>query len=486
MITDLKPFPAMKDSGVEWLGEVPAHWDVWRLRNIAEMRVSNVDKHAKDDEHAVRLCNYADVYRNDRIRAGMPLMNATATTDEIERFRLRAGDVLITKDSETWNDIGVPALVESAGCDIVSGYHLALLRPYTERVDGGHLFRVLLSPAVAEQFYVQANGVTRYGLSQNAIKSVWLPLAPLAEQAAIVRILDYVDRRIRRYIRAKQKLIALLEEQKQAVIHRAVTGRIDVLTGRPYAAYKPSGVEWLRQVPNHWEVWRSKRVFTPRKELARPNDIQLSATQTYGVIAQKDYERRVGRKIVKILRHLEKRRHVEVDDFVISMRSFQGGLERAWVSGCIRSSYIVLRPATSLDVGYFGYLFKSISYINALQSTANFIRDGQDLNFESFCEVNLPFPPTKEQRRIARTLNDATGDITTTFERYRRQINLVGEYRTRLIADVVTGKLDVREAAAVLPEVDPLNVEDGLEHTLDAHAEPDLDELDVIPEEVEA
>ena len=111
-----------------------------------------------------------------------------------------------------------------------------------------------------------------------------------------------------------------------------------------------SGVEWLGAVPAHWNVWRSKRALRPRTELARPDDIQLSATQAYGVIAQADYEERIGRKVTKILRHLDQRRHVETDDFVISMRSFQGGLERAWRSGCIRSSYIVLQAATGMSL----------------------------------------------------------------------------------------------------------------------------------------
>ena len=234
---------------------------------------------------------------------------------------------------------------------------------------------------------------------------------PLSEQAAIVRFLDHADRRIRHYIRAKQKLIALLEEQKQALIHEAVTGRIDVRTGRPYPAYKESGVEWLGTVPAHWDVWRSKRAFMPRTELARPGDTQLSATQAYGVIAQADYEEKIGRKITRILRHLDQRRHVEIDDFVISMRSFQGGLERAWTSGCIRSSYIVLHAATELIVAYFGYLFKSVDYIAALQSTANFIRDGQDLNFENFCWVDVPFPPVEEQQHIAQAVDRGTDHI---------------------------------------------------------------------------
>src|SRR5690606_5131005 len=145
MIDGLKPYPAHKDSGVPWLGEVPKRWQVRRLRNLVEMRVSNVDKHTKEEEHPVRLCNYVDVYKNDYIRPSMRLMRATATKEEIERFRLLAGDVLITKDSEAWNDIGVPALVREAAADLVSGYHLALLRPFRQRISGEYLLRALQS-----------------------------------------------------------------------------------------------------------------------------------------------------------------------------------------------------------------------------------------------------------------------------------------------------------------------------------------------------
>ena len=199
-----------------------------RLRNISEMRVSNVDKHVKDDEQPVRLCNYVDVYKNDRVRSGMAFMGATATTDEIERFRLRSGDVLITKDSEAWNDIGVPALVEDTEDDIVSGYHLALLRPFPERVDGGYLFRALQSPAVAYQFHVEANGVTRYGLSHSAIKSVWLPLPPLPEQATIVRYLDKTTAAVDTAIDRACRQIDLLQEYRTRLIADVVTGKLDV------------------------------------------------------------------------------------------------------------------------------------------------------------------------------------------------------------------------------------------------------------------
>ncbi len=397
-------------------------------------------------------------------------MNATAGSDEIDRFRLRPGDVLITKDSEAWDDIGVPAIVESAADNTVCGYHLALLRPFSGCVIGEYLFRAVQSSVVAYQFHVRANGVTRYGLAHNAIKSTWLPVPPLPEQVAIARFLNYADRRTRRYIRAKQELLALLEEQKKVLVQEAVTGQLDVRTGRPYPTYKESGVEWLGAVPAHWNVWRSKRVFRPRTELARPDDIQLSATQAYGVIAQAEYEEKIGRKVTKILRHLDQRRHVEVDDFVISMRSFQGGLERAWRSGCIRSSYIVLQAATTeLSVGYFGHLFKSAGYIAALQSTANFIRDGQDLNFENFCRVDVPFPPIEEQHQIAQAVDRGTAQITSSMERLRRQISSLREYRARLIADAVTGKVDIREAAAGLPEPDPLAKEEDADGDFHRH-----------------
>ena len=448
-VGELKPYTEMKDSGVEWLGEVPAHWKVRRLRYVMDMRVSNVDKHAKEDEEPVRLCNYVDVYKNDYINERMNFMQATAADEEIERFRLEKDDVLITKDSETWDDIGVPALVTKPATDLISGYHLALLRPRTDELAGGYLLRALQSKGLAYQFHMEAKGVTRFGLSHTGIKSVRLSLPPLPEQTAIVRFLDDADRRIRRYIRGKQKLIALLEEEKQAIIHQAVTGQIDVRTGRPYPSYKASGMDWLGQIPEHWQVRRSKRVFKPRKELARQDDVQLSATQAYGVITQEDYEERVGRKVVRILQHLEKRRHVEIDDFVISMRSFQGGLERAWATGCIRSSYIVLQSAGNSAVGYFSFLFKSAGYISALQSTANFIRDGQDLNFDNFCQVDLPFPPMAEQQLIGKTLDRIMADVSSAINESRRQIGLFGEYRNRLIADVVTGKLDVREASAI-------------------------------------
>ena len=257
----MKPtlYTAYKPSDVKWLGDIPAHWEVRRLRNIVEMRVSNVDKHVKQDEKLVRLCNYVDVYKNGYINSKMDFMQATATSEEIERFRLEKDDVLITKDSESWDDIGVPALVTEPASDLISGYHLALLRPRSEKIAGGYLLHALQSNSSAYQFHIEAKGVTRYGLSHAGIKSAWLPVPPLPEQSSIIRYLDHATENIRRYISAKERLINLLEEQRQAVIQRAVTRGLD-----PNVRLKPSRVEWLGDMPAHWEIKRLRNVIDMR------------------------------------------------------------------------------------------------------------------------------------------------------------------------------------------------------------------------------
>ena len=202
MTSVLYSYAAIKSSGVHWLCHVPEHWHVRRLRTVAEMRVSNVDKHTKEEEFPVRLCNYVDVYKNDRITQAIPFMSATASRDEIEKFRLNRNDVVITKDSEAWDDIGVPSLVTEPADDLISGYHLAIIRP-KENTYGPYLFWALRSKHTAYQFHVEAKGVTRYGLAHHGIQSALIPHPPLSEQKAIVRFLDHADAQIQRYIAAK-------------------------------------------------------------------------------------------------------------------------------------------------------------------------------------------------------------------------------------------------------------------------------------------
>ncbi len=437
-------YPAYKPSGVEWLGDVPVHWEVRRLRTVAEMRVSNVDKHKKEDEFPVRLCNYVDVYKNDRITQAMPFMRATASRDEIQRFRLQQGDVLITKDSEAWDDIGVPALVTDSADDLLSGYHLALLRPYRETL-GSYLARALQTKGVAYQFHVGANGVTRYGLTHANIQSVCLPLPPLPEQRAIVRYLDHVDERIRRYVSAKERLIALLEEERQAVIHRAVTRGLD-----PNVPLKPSGTEWLGDVPAHWEMRRGKRLFQKMERRVRANDEVVTCFRD-GVVTLRKNRRVEGfTESIKEIGY----QGVRQGDLVIhTMDAFAGAIGVSDSDGKGTPVYSVCQPALQANAYYFAYILREMSRNRWIEALAKGIRErSSDFRYSEFGSQLLPLPPLPEQTAIVEHLDKATADIDDAIARARRQIELLREYRTRLIADVVTGKLDVREASANLPE----------------------------------
>lgn len=211
---------------------------------------------------------------------------------------------------------------------------------------------------------------------------------------------------------------------------------------KPYAEYTDSGLPWLGQVPAQWQIVRSKRLFAARKDLALPDDPQLSATQAYGVIEQAEFERRSGHRVVKISMHLDKRKHVEKDDFVISMRSFQGGIERAWASGAIRSSYVVLKPGPGVHASFFQYVLKSAGYIRALQATGDFIRDGQDLSFANFVRVDLPLVPMDEQAAIARFLDWANNRLERAIRAKRKVIALLLEQRQAIVRRAVTKGID--------------------------------------------
>ncbi len=221
----LNPHAPLKDSGIDWIGKIPEHWEARRLKNTVKMIVSNVDKHIKKTEEQIRLCNYVDVYKNDVIVEEIPFMVASATEDEIKRYKISINDVIITKDSEDWRDIGIPAWVKYEADDLICGYHLAILRPQ-HKLFSGYLFRLLQSINVKTQFSVKANGVTRCGLSHNAILDSWIILPPLSEQKQISGYLEEKCTKITTAITQKHLEIEKLKEYKATLIDSAVTGKI--------------------------------------------------------------------------------------------------------------------------------------------------------------------------------------------------------------------------------------------------------------------
>lgn len=312
-----KRYPAYKDSGVKWIGEVPDHWKVKRLRHVGTFSNSNVDKKSYDDQESVHLCNYTDVYYNEFITAELPFMQATASLGEIEAFSLKRGDVLITKDSEDPSDIGIPALVAEELPGVVCGYHLTCIRT-PDAETSRFLHRSLQSHPTKSHFFVEAPGITRYGLGQDAIGNLPICLPPPEHRPALVDWIDRETARIDALIAKKTRFIELLKEKRQALITKAVTKGLD-----PSVKMKDSGVEWIGKVPEHWEVVPSNWLFSEGKERAYAEDQHLSATQKYGVIPLADFERLERRQVTHAVKNLDQRKHVEIDDFVISMRSFE-------------------------------------------------------------------------------------------------------------------------------------------------------------------
>ena len=444
----LNRYPVYRPSCPRRIWLVPTHWEVRRIRTVAELRVSNVDKHTKEEELPVRLCNYVDVYKNDRITQQLLFMAATASEDEIERFRLDQNDVVITKDSETWDDIGVPALVTEPAKDLISGYHLAILRP-KEDTYGPYLFWALQSKRTAYQFHVEAKGVTRFGLAHHGIQSALIPHPPLQEQKAIVRFLDHAAEQTQRYIAGKERLIALLEEQRQALIHQAVTRGLD-----PNARLKPSGVEWLGDVPEHWEVRRLRHLGEAIIGLTyEPQDVRdtgllvLRASNISG--GKITFEDKV-----MVEKDIPNRLITRQGDILICSRSGSRALigKNAKIDsmseGMTFGAFMTIFRGANNDYLHQVFNSKIFEYQSGAFSTSTI----NQLTLGMINSIHVPFPPFKEREEITLAIEASTTTIQTAIDQARRQIDLVNEYRTRLIADVVTGQLDVRETAARLQE----------------------------------
>lgn len=212
---------------------------------------------------------------------------------------------------------------------------------------------------------------------------------------------------------------------------------------RRYPAYRYSGVDWLGPLPSGWEVMNPRRIFSQAREPAQATDEQLSATQKSGVIPQRLYMEQEDQKVVLALAGLDSFKRVRAGDFVISLRSFQGGIERSLYDGCVSPAYTVLRPRREIDGGYFRYLLKADEFILKLQSVTSGIRDGRNVSYEQFALVPLCFPPLPEQTGIATFLDRETSKIDALVEEQRRLIDLLREKRQALISHAVTRGLNL-------------------------------------------
>ncbi len=372
------------------------------------------------------------------LRVNFNLKRGYISRSDHERFckkcKPQRGDILLVKSGATTGNI---ALVDTDE-EFSVWSPLALIRSDPAIVLNTYLFQYLQS----SEFRCQVELFWNYGTQQNigmeVLGNQYVVYPPIPIQHAIVAYLNRKTVQIDRIIAYKETLIELLKETRQSIISEAVTKGID-----PNVPLTDSNAEWIGQIPLHWKMSQSRWLFALRKDRAFPDDEQLTASQKYGIVYQKDYMEQ-GTRVVQVITGDDILKHVEPNDFVISMRSFQGGIEWSGLRGKISSAYVMLIPDNEkVYAPYFRWLLKSHKYIRALQSTSNLVRDGQALRYNNFKQVELPLIPIKEQMRIASFLDAKTTLIDNLAEENQKQIGLLKEYRAAIISETVTGKTKV-------------------------------------------
>ena len=437
MTTHSKPYPDYKPSGVEWLGDVPAHWGVRRIKILFREK----DERSSDG-HGVLL----SLTRSYGLIPQTEASNRIASIEDLSNYKVCRPGSLVMNRMQAWS--GMFAVPSQKGL-ISPDYSVFELVSESEVKYFERLFKTsLLVGQFAQRSRGIGSGFNRlYTADFGSIPTI---VPPLSEQTAIVRYLNQANERIRRYVSSRERLIELLEEYRQAVIHHAVTRGLD-----PDVRLKSSGVEWLGDVPAHWEMRRVKQVsrILRGKFTHRPRNDPSLYNGPYPFIQTGDVAR-AKKTITEYSQTLNEQglavsKMFPTGTLVMTIAANIGDVAILDFEACFPDSVVGFVPHQKVDRDYLYYLFRAMK--------AEFLREAPvntqgNLNVERIGARHIALPPISEQISIVAYLDKATADIDVAIDRARREIGLLGEYRTRLIADVVTGKVDVREAAAELSE----------------------------------
>jgi type I restriction enzyme, S subunit len=431
-----------------WIDGVPSTWRVARLKTVGAYLVSNVDKLSSEDELPVRLCNYTDVYKNDYITGDMDFMRATATAREIRKFGLREGDVVITKDSETWDDIGIPAYIQRSAPDLVCGYHLAILRARSGTLSGRFLFRCLQSKRIRIQLELAANGVTRFGIANEEIGRLLVPIPPEKAQDRIANLLDRETARVNGLIERKEEMLRLLDEKRTSLVSRTVTRGLHCR-----ARLRETGIPWLGKIPAHWGVAPLKRCIrfgtSVSYGIVQPGESQVNGVpflQTTDITKATLDVAQLQRTTVEIANAYPRSR-LEPGDVVLGIRASIGSVHVVGpeFEGVNLSRGIArICPDLRKVLSEFLALFLSS---NAIMNALNLASQGstfREVSIANLRELTVAVPPLPEQGKIIEAVQVSTGAIDRLVAGVGRSIALLREYRTALISAAVTGKLDVK------------------------------------------
>lgn len=424
----------MKEYSIErqapWLVGLPESWEIRKVKHFFTVVNGSTPKSSESTYWGgdITWITPADYKTEDKYICSSRKAITQEGLDSCGTSKVPAGSIIVSNRAP----IGSIGIAEKELCTSQGCKSLVKIAEINEEYIYYYL-SVMSGP-----LNMLGRGTTFMELSSNDLANFRLPIPTVKDQNAIVQILNKKIAAINDVINKKANIIELLQEQRTAVICSAVTTGIDST-----AKMKDSGVAWLGEIPEHWGVSKSQWLFSLRKEKARPDDEQLTASQHFGIVYQKDYMAQ-GSRVVQVVLGNDILKHVEPDDFVISMRSFQGGIEWSNLRGKISSAYVMLIPQKQYVYSpYFRWLLKSHNYILALQSTSNLVRDGQALRYDNFRMVDLPLVPLDEQRAIADYLNKKIAKLDSIIADVTEQIEKLKEYRQSVISEVVTGKVAV-------------------------------------------
>ena len=411
----------MKSSNTEWLGDIPAEWDVAQIGNYYELRNEKVSDY---DFEPLSVTMKGIVPQ---------LATAAKSDDHSNRKLVKKGDFVINSRSDRRGSCGISPFDGS----------VSLINTVMEprgKMNPQYYNWLFHTEQFADEFYKWGHGIVDdlWTTRWQEMKKILIVAPSPDEQQAIADYLDETCSKIDEIIAEAKASIDEYKNLREAVISNATTRGI-----KKNRSMKSSGAEWVLEIPSDWDMIPAKVLFSQSNERKHADDVQLTASQKYGIISQVEYMKRENSRIVIATQGIENWKHVEPNDFIISLRSFQGGLEKSDVSGCITWHYVVLKANNGVYYDYFKWLFKSDKYINALQGTCNFIRDGQDLRFSNFVQVPLLAVLIEEQKEIADYLNKEVPKIDSLIAEKESLIHDLEAYKKSLIYEVVTGKRKV-------------------------------------------
>jgi type I restriction enzyme S subunit len=434
------------NSIVSWKNYLPKSWEALPLKAVASYAVSSVDKLTKDDEIPVKLCNYLDVYKNDFITEELDFMNASATADEIKKYSIEIGDVLITKDSESWDDIGIPALVTFSGQNVLCGYHLAVIKPASKRVNPEFLFRCIQSKEIRVQLELASTGVTRFGLPKDEIGRLILPIPELNTQQRITIFLNKEIQRIDSLVKAKEILLDRLTEKRQALITRVVTNGLN-----PKAKMKHSGIEWLGEIPAHWKIPQLKFLST-EPLMYGANEAALEDNPYYPRfvrITDIDEEGNLRPDTFKSLEPELATPYLLKDGDILLARS--GATvgkafmyQDSWGIACFAGYLIRFRCNTKKLLPEYLILITQSQYYWTQVNSGMIQATIQNFSGEKYGSMKILVPELEEQKQIISYLNKELSHIDSIRKLTERTIRLLIERRSSLITAAVTGQISIK------------------------------------------